>query len=133
MPAQKSFNIAITTKKLVSGFILSLFIVNILIFFLDIWSLGCVLYYMIVLELPFNTPNILLLAGKVCKGDYDRTPLRQHSKQLQETVIECLIVDPILRPDISDIARLCTEELMCYMDRSCSTIQSLESAYSNEK
>jgi NIMA (never in mitosis gene a)-related kinase len=94
--------------------------------FLDIWSLGCVLYHMVALVPPFYTSNILSLASKICESDYDQTPLKYYSDRIQQIVIQCLTVDPLSRPDICGIAQLCTEQLMLYTDRSCTTIQSLE-------
>lgn len=84
------------------------------------------LYYMLALVPPFFTSNLLLLATKICAGDFDHSPLAGYSQRVQEIVIECLRVDPQHRPDICVVAQLCTEELMSYTDRSCSTIQSLE-------
>ncbi|CAF4801690.1 unnamed protein product, partial [Rotaria sp. Silwood1] len=92
----------------------------------DIWSLGCVLYHMVALVPPFFTSNILLLASKICASEYDQTPLQHYSDRIRQIVIECLTVDPLNRPDICGIAQLCTEQLMSYTDRSCTTIQSLE-------
>ncbi|CAF2507142.1 unnamed protein product [Rotaria sp. Silwood2] len=92
----------------------------------DIWSLGCVLYHMAALVPPFFTSNILLLASKICASEYDQAPLQHYSNRIRQIVIECLTVDPLNRPNICGIAQLCTEQLMLYTDRSCTTIQSLE-------
>jgi serine/threonine protein kinase len=102
------------------------FLYRISFFRLDIWSLGCVLYHMVALVPPFYTSNILSLASKICESDYDHNPLKHYTDRIQQIVTECLTVDPINRPDILGIAQLCTERLMSFTDRSCSTIQSLE-------
>jgi hypothetical protein len=75
---------------------------------------------------PFYTSNLLLLATKICASEYDQIPLTYYSDRIRQIAIECLMVDPSHRPDISGIAQLCTEQLMSYTDRSCTTIQSLE-------
>ena len=93
---------------------------------LDIWSLGCVLYHMATLVPPFYTSNILSLASKICASDYDQTPLGHYSDRIRQIVVECLCIDPLRRPDICCVAQLCTDQLMLYTDRSCTTIQTLE-------
>ncbi|CAF0862672.1 unnamed protein product [Adineta ricciae] len=92
----------------------------------DVWSLGCVLYHMVTLVPPFYTSNILQLAGKICASEYDQTPLKNYSDRIRQIVVECLCIDPLRRPDICCVSQLCTEQLMLYTDRSCTTIQTLE-------
>ena len=75
---------------------------------------------------PFYTSNLLSLASKICAGDYDQSPLAHYSDRIRQIVIECLCIDPLRRPDIACVAQLCTEQLMIYTDRSCTTIQTLE-------
>lgn len=93
---------------------------------IDIWSLGCVLYHMAALVPPFYTPNLFALTSKICEGEFDRNPLTHYSERISQIISKCLTVDPVNRPDICGIAQLCTERLMSYTDRSCTTIQSLE-------
>lgn len=81
---------------------------------------------MLTLVPPFYTSNILSLANKICSGEYDLAPLKYYSDHLIKIITECLCIDPQRRPDICSVARLCTEELMSYTDRSCAKIQSLE-------
>jgi serine/threonine protein kinase len=85
-----------------------------------------VLYHMATLVPPFYTSNILQLAGKICASDYDQTPLKHYSDRIRQIVVECLCIDPIRRPDICSVGQLCTDQLMLYTDRSCTTIQTLE-------
>lgn len=96
------------------------------LFLIDIWSLGCVLYHMVALVPPFHTQNMLALARKICAGEYDQNPLKSYSDRIRQIVAECLTVNPTMRPDICAVAQLCTEQIMLYTDRSCTTIQTLE-------
>ena len=81
---------------------------------------------MVALVPPFYTSNMLVLAKKICEGDYDQHPLKLYSDRLRQIVVECLTVNPSMRPDICAVAQLCTEQIMLYTDRSCTTIQTLE-------
>jgi NIMA (never in mitosis gene a)-related kinase 1/4/5 len=55
----------------------------------DIWSVGCVLYEMIMLNPPFRAPNMNGLYHKVLRGLYDPIP-SCYSKDLQFMVRSCL-------------------------------------------
>ena len=55
----------------------------------DIWSVGCVLYEMIMLNPPFRAPNMNGLYHKVLRGLYDPIP-SCYSKDLQFMVRNCL-------------------------------------------
>ena len=37
----------------------------------DVWSLGCVLYHIMMLRPPFDGTNPLSVASKICEGSYD--------------------------------------------------------------
>ena len=43
----------------------------------DVWSLGCLLYELIMLEKPFVAPNIYLLNMKIRRGSYKELPKYQ--------------------------------------------------------
>ena len=43
----------------------------------DIWSLGCLLYELIMLEKPFVAPNIYLLNMKIRRGSYKELPKKE--------------------------------------------------------
>jgi NIMA (never in mitosis gene a)-related kinase len=55
----------------------------------DVWSLGCVLYEMIMLNPPFRAANMNGLYQKVMRGLYDPIP-SIYSKDLQQMVRTCL-------------------------------------------
>ena len=68
----------------------------------DIWSLGCVLYEMIMLNPPFRAANMNGLYQKVMRGLYDPIP-SMYSKDLQQMVRNCLQVQPTNRPNCDKI------------------------------
>lgn len=44
-------------------------------FEIDIWALGCILYYLVVLKHPFATEKGWVLHENVMKGVFDEKPL----------------------------------------------------------
>ncbi|KAL3892562.1 MAG: hypothetical protein SGPRY_015011, partial [Prymnesium sp.] len=65
----------------------------------DIWSLGCILYQMVMLKPPFEGGNPLAVAHKIVEGAYP--PLGDgFSPLVVEVTSKLLCVDPSSRPDI---------------------------------
>lgn len=71
----------------------------------DIWSAGCIFYEIASLRRPFEATNQLALADKICKGKFDRIPLR-FSEDLQKLIEKMLMIDPHQRISTEDILKL---------------------------
>uniref|UniRef100_K3WRS0 non-specific serine/threonine protein kinase n=1 Tax=Globisporangium ultimum (strain ATCC 200006 / CBS 805.95 / DAOM BR144) TaxID=431595 RepID=K3WRS0_GLOUD len=70
----------------------------------DIWSLGCILYEMIMLKRPFEASTLPEIFTKICKGDYPPI-LPSFSRELRLLVQLMLQQDSSKRPSIEDICR----------------------------
>lgn len=63
----------------------------------DIWLLGCVLYEMCALQLPFKAKTHIQLHEKIREGKVAELP-KHYSKELTSLIMWCLTVDPDRRP-----------------------------------
>lgn len=101
----------------------------------DIWAIGCVLYEMCCLEPPFYTSNMLALATKITQSDYDyqRLERNSYSPQVSLVVHNCLIIDPVKRPDIFGIAALIADKILNYTDSVRNYCSNLEKKLEKEK
>ena len=68
----------------------------------DIWSLGCVIYEMIMLKPPFQASDMPGLFRMVCKGNYARIP-NTFSPDLAKMIKAMLQVNAANRPDCNQI------------------------------
>ena len=59
----------------------------------DIWSLGVLLYEMVSLKMPFNAPNLPILALKIQKGEYEK--LKNIWSEDLRNLIYSMIIDLI--------------------------------------
>ncbi|CAK86643.1 unnamed protein product (macronuclear) [Paramecium tetraurelia] len=71
----------------------------------DIWSLGCVLYEMAALKLPFQAENMDGLYNKVIKGYYQKLP-KSYTFDLQNLIRMMLQVSTVLRPTATQLLEL---------------------------
>ncbi|KAE9325471.1 hypothetical protein PF008_g16863 [Phytophthora fragariae] len=70
----------------------------------DIWSLGCILYEMIMLRRPFEASTLPEIFTKICKGEFPPI-LPSFSRDLRLLVQLMLQQDASKRPSIEDICR----------------------------
>ncbi|QDZ26116.1 serine/threonine protein kinase [Chloropicon primus] len=73
----------------------------------DVWSLGCILYNVMLLKPPFSASNIFNIAQKIVEGQFD-PPIESdkvpwYSSELKRLVGRMLTVDPEKRPSIGEI------------------------------
>ena len=71
----------------------------------DIWALGCIMYELCAKEPPFNAKTHLELIQRIRLGKI--TPLSHiYSPELKETISRCLRVNPMTRPDTSQLLNI---------------------------
>ena len=68
----------------------------------DIWSIGCILYEMTTLNVPFLGLNIQELYKNILRAKYKSFP-KIYSKNLNEIIDLMLIKDPLKRPSADDL------------------------------
>jgi NIMA (never in mitosis gene a)-related kinase len=71
----------------------------------DIWSLGCVLYELICLKVPFKAEDMEGLYKKVTRGIYSRIP-PEYSQELSAVIRALLQVNPEQRPSCEKILKM---------------------------
>ncbi|CCI39937.1 unnamed protein product [Albugo candida] len=71
----------------------------------DVWSLGCILYEMIMLRRPFEAKTLPDIFTKICIGEYPAIPQNVCSRELRLLVQLMLQLDASKRPTIEDICR----------------------------
>lgn len=69
----------------------------------DIWSLGCLLYYMVTFHYPFQATNYGELFIKISSGKYPPITnyTKEYSKDMEELISELITVNPSRRPSTS--------------------------------
>ena len=68
----------------------------------DIWALGCIIYEMCNLRMPFKGKNMMELKDNICKGKIEKINSR-YSKELWEFIKSLLIIAPEKRPNCDSI------------------------------
>lgn len=91
----------------------------------DIWSLGCILYELCALKVPFDATTYDGLRIKICRGDYPGLP-DKYSKGLKGMIRKCQSLDVEGRPSIQDI--LNTDQLQKHMIQIAQNIDNKDKA-----
>jgi len=73
----------------------------------DTWSLGCILYEMCALKVPFNASNISGLVQKICRGPIPTVPPK-YSDFIRQLCSEMLNRNPSSRPSSDDVLKRST-------------------------
>jgi len=68
----------------------------------DIWSVGCIIYEMASLTVPFRGTSMQNLYQNVLRGIYQQIPLR-YSDDLRKIIKQILVVNPKNRPSSSEL------------------------------
>merc|ERR1719421_1195090 len=70
----------------------------------DVWAMGCILYEMAALRVPFDAPNIRALVSKITRGPMPVVPSR-YSADLQRLYGDLLQREERKRPSSTDVLR----------------------------
>merc|ERR1719486_1480389 len=70
----------------------------------DVWAMGCILYEMAALRVPFDAPNIRALVTKITRGPMPALPSR-YSADLQRLCGDLLQREERKRPTSTDVLR----------------------------
>mmetsp|Transcript_3947 Transcript_3947/g.10879 ORF Transcript_3947/g.10879 Transcript_3947/m.10879 type:complete len:493 (-) Transcript_3947:171-1649(-) len=68
----------------------------------DIWAMGCILYELCALQVPFNAPNMIALVQKICRGPTPPIP-DGYSDFTRQLCNEMLSKGPACRPSAETI------------------------------
>ncbi|CAJ1343166.1 unnamed protein product, partial [Effrenium voratum] len=68
----------------------------------DIWAMGCILYELCALKVPFDAPNISTLVQRICRGPTPALP-SSYSDFLRQLNTEMLSRNPAHRPSAETI------------------------------
>jgi serine/threonine protein kinase len=69
----------------------------------DIWSLGCIIYELTSLELPFKADNTFNLAKKIKAGEIAKRIPKDYSDELMRVIKWMLKPDPKQRANVEDL------------------------------
>merc|ERR1719401_332163 len=70
----------------------------------DIWAMGCILYELCAMKVPFDAPNISGLVQKICRGPLPSVP-NTYSAFVRELCTEMLNRNPTARPSTASILK----------------------------
>ena len=68
----------------------------------DIWALGCIMYELCTRKVPFNAITQIQLVQKIKEGRLDPMP-DHYSPELKDVIKSCLKVNPLHRPETSQL------------------------------
>lgn len=83
---------------------------------MDIWSLGCLVYEISALKLPFDGKTLYNLMDKIQECDYEELP-EYYSPEMKQLVKICLSVEPENRPSCGKFLHTKRQFLTVYQMR----------------